>query len=132
MQKTSVSLKVLFAFSLLFALATVEVAAQEVSELLERLDAYPALIVLNGKIAVMDDQLTQVEAMAIRNRRILVLGTTEEIRELAGPQTRIIDAKGRTILPGIIDSHTHPQTCQYHHAHRRSSWPAGGTDRSGW
>ncbi|TDI07447.1 MAG: hypothetical protein E2P08_05780 [Acidobacteria bacterium] len=115
MQKAIASLKVLFTLCLLFAIVPGEVVAQEVSELLERLDAYPELIVLNGKIAIMDDQLTQVQAMAIRKRRILVLGTTEEIKELAGPQTQIIDVKGRTVLPGIIDSHTHPHLWLYNH-----------------
>ena len=88
---------------------------QDVSDLLIRLDAYPDVIVLNGKIAVMDNQLTTVEALAVRGRRILALGTSQEIRELAGPQTEIIDVKGRTVLPGIIDSHTHPHLWLYNH-----------------
>ena len=63
----------------------------------------------------MDDQLTLVEALAARDRRVLVLGTSEEIRALAGPQTQVIDVKGRTVLPGIIDSHTHPHLWLYNH-----------------
>ena len=101
--------------SLVLVLAPAQAKAQDTSELLEKLDAYPELMVVNGKIAVMDDQLTMVEAMAVRNRRVLVLGTTEEIRELAGPRTQIIDLKGRTVLPGIIDSHTHPHLWLYNH-----------------
>jgi len=90
-------------------------ASGQASDLLERLDAYPELIVVNGKIAVMDDQLTTVQAMAVRGRRIIVLGTTEEINQLKGPQTQVIDVKGRTVLPGIIDSHTHPHLWLYNH-----------------
>jgi hypothetical protein len=89
--------------------------AQNVSDLLVRLEAYPDMIVFNGKIALMDDQLTNVQALAIRNRRVLALGTNDEIKELAGPATEMIDVKGRTVLPGIIDSHTHPHLWLYNH-----------------
>lgn len=100
---------------LLFILTPGTAAGQDVSDLLVRLEAYPDVIVLNGKIAVMDNQLTTVEALAVRGRRILALGTTQEIGELAGPQTEVIDVKGRTVLPGIIDSHTHPHLWLYNH-----------------
>ena len=56
----------------------------------------------------MDERLTEVEAMAVRNSRILALGTNDEIRFLAGPNTELLDAKGRRVLPGLIDGHTHP------------------------
>ena len=101
--------------ALIYILTPGTADAQDVSDLLIRLDAYPDMIVVNGKIAVMDNQLTTVEALAIRGRRILTLGTSEEIQELAGPQTEIIDVKGRTVLPGIIDSHTHPHLWLYNH-----------------
>ncbi len=100
---------------LLFILTPGTAAGQDVSDLLVRLEAYPDVIVLNGEIAVMDNQLTTVEALAVRGRRILALGTTQEIGELAGPQTEVIDVKGRTVLPGIIDSHTHPHLWLYNH-----------------
>ncbi len=102
------TLQVVFTLFLILVLVPSQANAQGVSELLEKLEAYPDLIVLNGKIALMDDQVTLVEVMAVRDRRVLVLGTSEEIRALAGPQTQVIDVKGRTVLPGIIDSHTHP------------------------
>ncbi len=108
-------LQVYLTLVLVLVLAPAQARAQEVSRLLEKLEAYPGLIVLNGKIAVMDDQLTMVEAMAVRDRRILVLGTSEEVKELVGPQTQVIDVKGRTVLPGIIDSHTHPHLWLYNH-----------------
>ncbi len=100
---------------LIYILTPGTAAGQDVSDLLIRLEAYPDVIVVNGKIAVMDNQLTTVEALAVRGRRILTLGTSQEIRELAGPQTEIIDVKGRTVLPGIIDSHTHPHLWLYNH-----------------
>lgn len=74
---------------------------------------YPTLIVYNGKIVAMDDESTStqvgtvVQAMAVRGKGILAIGTNDEILDLAGPDTDRIDLKGRTVIPGIIDSHTH-------------------------
>src|SRR3989304_1209991 len=75
---------------------------------LERLNAYPELIVVNGKISTMDASNREVQAMAVKSSRILALGTNDEIRFLAGPKTEVLDAKGRRVLPGLIDGHTHP------------------------
>ncbi|MBI1955760.1 MAG: hypothetical protein HYS38_05155 [Acidobacteria bacterium] len=80
----------------------------EATRKLELLKAYPDVIVVNGKINTMDERLSQVQAMAVRNNRILALGTNDEIRFLAGPKTEVLDAKGRMVLPALIDSHTHP------------------------
>ena len=76
-------------------------------EILEQVAVYPSLIAYNAKIYTMDKNLSTYEAMAIRGNRIWRLGTSSEIRQLAGPQTVLVDAKGRTILPGLIDAHTH-------------------------
>ncbi|MBI4464084.1 MAG: amidohydrolase family protein [Acidobacteria bacterium] len=83
-------------------------STSEMAQKLERLRAYPDLIVVNGRIATLDAQLREVQAMAVRDHRILALGTNDEMRFLAGPRTEILDAKGRRVLPGLIDSHTHP------------------------
>ena len=94
-----------------FGLLGLEAYGQTGSDTARKLDllkAYPDVIVYNGKIATMDDKMTTVQAMAVRGRRILLLGTNDEIRSLAGPKTELIDAKGRMVLPGLIDSHTHP------------------------
>jgi len=55
----------------------------------------------------MDERLSEVEAMALKNTRILALGSNEEIQFLAGPNIELLDAKGRRVLPGLIDGHTH-------------------------
>ena len=98
----------LFAFTVwLWPLQVVE--AQTPSQtVLEELAVYPSLIVYNAKIYTMDENLSSHQAMAIRGTRIWQLGTNDAIRRLAGPQTKLIDAKGRTVLPGLIDAHTHP------------------------
>ena len=65
----------------------------------------PDTILLNGKIVVYDAEPAQ--ALAVRDGRIAALGRTNEIRALAGPGTRVIDLAGRTVIPGLIDSHIH-------------------------
>ena len=104
--------------ALVFLLVPGRAQGQSVADLmrkLERLQAYPELIVVNGKISTMDERLTEVEAMAVKNSRILALGTNDEIRFLVGPNTEVLDAKGRRVLPGLIDGHTHPHLWAVEH-----------------
>jgi predicted amidohydrolase YtcJ len=67
----------------------------------------PDLILTNGKIVTVDEAASVREALAIRGGRVLALGTTEEVRALAGAATRTLDLGGRTVVPGLIDSHLH-------------------------
>ncbi len=70
--------------------------------------AQPAdLILHHAKIVTVDSNFRIVDAMAIRGDRILATGTRAEVARLAGPGTRQIDLKDRTVLPGLIDSHVH-------------------------
>jgi predicted amidohydrolase YtcJ len=64
-------------------------------------------ILVNGKIVTVDAQSSIREALAIRDQRIVAVGSTVDIRKLAGPQTRLVDLQGRTVIPGLIDSHLH-------------------------
>src|SRR6267142_4908246 len=64
-------------------------------------------ILVNGKILTVDNQFSTREAIAIRDAKIISVGSTVEVRKLAGPQTRVIDLQGRTVIPGLIDSHMH-------------------------
>jgi len=64
-------------------------------------------VLINGKIVTVDSQSSVREAIAIRGGRIQAVGTTADIRKLAGPSTRSIDLQGRTVIPGLIDSHLH-------------------------
>jgi predicted amidohydrolase YtcJ len=64
-------------------------------------------VLINGKILTVDSQSSVREAIAIRGGRILAVGSTADIRKLAGPSTRSIDLQGRTVIPGLIDSHLH-------------------------
>jgi predicted amidohydrolase YtcJ len=75
--------------------------------------AYPDLIVHNGRIVTMDDRSTGqsvgtiVQAMAVRDGEIMALGNTDAVLPLKGDKTRVIDLKGRTVIPGLIDTHSH-------------------------
>lgn len=64
-------------------------------------------ILLNGKILTVDAQFSTREALAIRDGKILALGTSAEMKKLAGPKSRVIDLQGRTVIPGLIDNHIH-------------------------
>src|SRR6266550_378347 len=61
-------------------------------------------ILLNGKVVVYDAPPAQ--ALAVRDGKIVAIGS-DDIRALAGPSTRVIDLGGRTVIPGLIDSHIH-------------------------
>ena len=67
----------------------------------------PDTVLVNGKILVVDASFSTRSALAVRDGKVLALGTDEEIRKLAGRTTRTIDLQGRTVIPGPIDSHMH-------------------------
>jgi len=69
--------------------------------------AYPDIIILNGRLITFDPANPRAEALAITGGLITAVGGMAEIRALAGPGTRMIDADGATVLPGFIDSHVH-------------------------
>lgn len=65
------------------------------------------LIVHHAKIVTVDRDFSIAEAMAVKGGRIVALGPDEAIFRWAGPPTRVIDAEGKPVLPGIYDSHVH-------------------------
>src|SRR6267142_5740427 len=65
----------------------------------------PDTILVNGKLVVYDGAPAQ--AWAVRGGRIAAIGDSPGIRALAGTSTRVIDLGGRTVIPGLIDSHIH-------------------------
>lgn len=67
----------------------------------------PDTVILNGRLVTFDPDRPHAEALAIAGGLIAAVGTTSEIRALAGPGTRVFDAGGATVLPGFIDSHVH-------------------------
>ena len=67
----------------------------------------PDTVLVNGKILTVDAQFSTREAMAIRDGRIVALGSSADMRKLAGARSRVVDLAGRTVIPGLIDSHLH-------------------------
>ena len=67
----------------------------------------PDIVLHNGKIVTVDDEFRIVTAMAIRGDRILAVGSNKDLLNSANAQTEIIDLHGKTVLPGLMDSHTH-------------------------
>jgi predicted amidohydrolase YtcJ len=65
------------------------------------------LIIINANIQTMDRTNPTAPAVAILGRRIIAVGANDDIRQLAGPATKVIDAEGRLVLPGFNDAHVH-------------------------
>ena len=75
---------------------------------------YADMVVVNGKIVSMDDRTYTPDSpghiytsMAIKGKKIMALGTNEEMRRLADSKTRIVDVGNRTVIPGLIQTHYH-------------------------
>ena len=65
------------------------------------------LILVNGKIVTVDDQFRIEQAVAIKGSRIVAVGKNAEVRKQAAAGAKVIDLKGRTVIPGLIDNHSH-------------------------
>lgn len=68
------------------------------------------LIFLDAQVLTMDPALPVAEAVAIRDGRILLVGTTAEVGARRGPSTLVVSLGGRTLMPGFVDAHVHPVT----------------------
>jgi predicted amidohydrolase YtcJ len=66
------------------------------------------VIITGGTIHTMDPHIANVEAIAIRGEYILAVGSSDDMANLGGPGTTVIDATGMTLTPGFIDAHSHP------------------------
>lgn len=85
----------------LLALAVVAAAPTAVAQ------EAPDLVLLDGVVRTMDPSRPLVEALAVADGWIVAVGTSAEIRRLAGPDTEVLDAAGRAVIPGLIDAHGH-------------------------
>lgn len=64
-------------------------------------------VLWGGKILTLDREFTIAPALAVLGDRIVAVGADQEVKRLAGPGTRLVDLAGATVIPGIIDNHTH-------------------------
>ncbi|MBS1819943.1 MAG: amidohydrolase [Acidobacteria bacterium] len=67
----------------------------------------PDMVIVNAKVYTVDPSFSTAEAVAITAGKFSAVGKTEDIRKLAGPSTQVIDAGGRTVIPGLMDNHLH-------------------------
>ena len=65
------------------------------------------MIVVNAKVLTMDLNKPLAEAVALGGGKVLAVGSRAEVEALAGPGCRVIDAGGRTVMPGFVESHLH-------------------------
>ncbi|HTK74703.1 MAG TPA: amidohydrolase [Gemmataceae bacterium] len=65
------------------------------------------LVLLNGKVVTVDAKFSTAEAVAVRDGVFAYVGSTADARQLVGDKTRVFDAKGKTVVPGLIESHVH-------------------------
>jgi predicted amidohydrolase YtcJ len=67
----------------------------------------PDLVVINARIYTVDDAHPMASALAVRNGRVVFVGSDTEARTLAGAGTRVLDLGGGTVIPGMVDAHAH-------------------------
>jgi predicted amidohydrolase YtcJ len=65
------------------------------------------LALINGKVITVDEKFSYAEAVSVKDGKIQAVGTTAEIKQLTGPDTEVVDLKGKTVMPGLNDSHLH-------------------------
>jgi len=65
------------------------------------------LVLVDARILTVDDAFRTATAVAVRDGRFVAVGSNEEVRRHVGPATRVIDGRGRTVVPGFIDTHVH-------------------------
>ncbi len=112
----------LFVLALCVGVLSPLIARAQQADVPSELVVYPNLIVHNAEIVTMDDYGinpnvgNRFEAMAVRDSKVWKLGTNDQILRYAGPDTVRVDARGKTVIPGIINVHTHI------HDHSMNSW----------
>lgn len=100
MVRPNVSLRFSLAYAVAAALSLAgdRVVAQE-----PRAD----LVLVNGTVVTVDSARPRAEAVAVRGDRIVAVGRSDEIRRMVGPGTRVVDLRGRLLIPGFIEGHGH-------------------------
>jgi predicted amidohydrolase YtcJ len=67
----------------------------------------PDFVVVNARVYTVDAAMPRADAFAVKNGRFVAVGTSSDVRNLATPRTRVVDAQQATITPGFIDTHCH-------------------------
>jgi len=93
----------LFILSILLVLGTGLVCSRSQQEENQFVD----VVYVNGKVITMDRKSTQAEAVAVKEDKIVAVGSSKKIRTLVNSGTRVVDLRGKTLLPGFYDAHSH-------------------------
>src|SRR5919109_1352978 len=64
-------------------------------------------VLLDAKVLTVDERFTEARALAVRDGRFVAVGSNEDVRPYIGSATRVIEGRGRTVVPGLIDTHVH-------------------------
>jgi predicted amidohydrolase YtcJ len=67
------------------------------------------MVILNGNVLTINDKNPRAEAIAVKGDKIVAVGSTRGMEGLIGENTKVIDAKGKTVIPGFVDAHLHPE-----------------------
>jgi Predicted metal-dependent hydrolase with the TIM-barrel fold len=67
----------------------------------------PDLVLINGKVLTMDDRSSVVDALAVLDGKVLATGSNARVKSIIGTRTRVLDLAGKTVVPGLIDTHAH-------------------------
>jgi predicted amidohydrolase YtcJ len=70
-------------------------------------EGYADMILMNGNVLTVDSNDRIVEAVAVKDGSIQAVGSYKELKQLVGPSTKQVDLKGKTVTPGLVDSHLH-------------------------
>jgi predicted amidohydrolase YtcJ len=92
-------MRLVFAVAMIFLFSSAGAYAQQPS--------FADLVIVHGHVWTVDPENARAEAVAVRDSRIVAVGSDREIAKWIGPATKTIDAQGKSVLPGFIDAHVH-------------------------
>ncbi|MEY8193007.1 amidohydrolase [Peribacillus simplex] len=105
MKRNFLSKRNLFIFSLVFVLALVGFSSGTLPDHLDSLA--PDTVYFNGKVITMDKGATIAEAVAVKDGKIIAVGSNKEIGKLKGRHTKVVNLMNKVLLPGFYDAHSH-------------------------
>lgn len=96
------------------------------------------VVLTSGRIYTVDPGNPWAEALAIRNGKLVFVGADKDVRSFVGSETHVVDLKGKMVMPGINDVHTHPllggraDLYECHWISRQRARPTRSTQRARW
>jgi len=91
-----------------YSLALVGLLVFSAVSLVAQQSGQPADVIFhNGKVLTVNQSFSIAEAIAVRGNQIVAVGTNQQVMALSGPSTRVFDSKGKTVIPGKINTHVH-------------------------